>query len=103
MSAAPPHAASEQIAVEVAYACPDRQVIIPVTVPLGTTLQEAARLSGIATLFPEIDLETIPMGIFGVEVKTATTSCVQAGDRVELYRALIADPKETRRRRAQSR
>jgi uncharacterized protein len=90
------------IPIEVAYARPERQVIIAVSVPEGTTLAEAAALSGIVEMFPEIDLATIPMGIFGVEIKTATTTVVSAGDRVELYRLLTADPKENRRRRAQA-
>ena len=90
------------IPIEVAYARPERQAIIAVSVPEGTTLAEAAALSGIVEMFPEIDLATIPMGIFGVEIKTVTTTVVSAGDRVELYRSLQADPKENRRRRAQA-
>ncbi|MGA1207934.1 MAG: RnfH family protein [Litorivicinaceae bacterium] len=90
------------IVVEVAFALPERQKIIRLSVPEGTTMAEAAALSGITEHFPEIDLDTIPMGIFGVEVKTATTTVLSAGDRVELYRSLTADPKESRRRRAQA-
>ena len=55
-----------------------------------------------ADRFPEIDLGTTPMGVFGVRVKTATTTVLHPGDRVELYRSLIADPKENRRTRAES-
>ena len=51
--------------VEVAYARPDRQEIVPVKVPAGTTALEAARLSGITELFPEIELEKTDMGVFG--------------------------------------
>jgi len=88
--------------VQVVYAKPDRQYVVDLDVPEDTTVFQAAALSGFATQFPEIDLETIPMGIFGVRIKTATTTSLHPGDRVELYRSLIADPKENRRTRAES-
>lgn len=88
--------------VQVVYANPDRQYVIELDVPEGTTIYEAAELSGLADRFAEIDLRTIPMGVFGVRVKTATTTVLHPGDRVELYRSLIADPKENRRTRAES-
>jgi len=88
--------------VQVVYAKPDRQYVVDLDVPEDTTVFQAAELSGFATQFPEIDLETIPMGIFGVRIKTATTTSLHPGDRVELYRFLIADPKENRRTRAES-
>ena len=88
--------------VQVVYANPDRQYVIDLDVPEGTTIYEAAELSGLADRFPEIDLGTTPMGVFGVRVKTATTTVLHPGDRVELYRSLIADPKENRRTRAES-
>lgn len=88
--------------VEVAYALPERQVVVALDVPEGTTVYQAAVASKLTDQFPEIDLETIPMGVFGVRVKTATTTILHPGDRVELYRSLIADPKETRRSRAES-
>ena len=88
--------------VQVVYAKPDRQYVIDLDVAEGTTVQQAAALSGLADQFPEIDLETIPMGVFGVRVKTATTTILHPGDRVESHRSLIAYPKETRRTRAQS-
>ena len=53
------------IQVEVAYARPDKQEIIPVTVPEGATALEAAKLSGIADIFPEIDVDATDMGVFG--------------------------------------
>lgn len=95
----------QTIVVEVAYALPERQRIIELTVPLGTTAMEAAKLSGIAEHFPEIDLETAKMGIFGQALggKGADSPReyrLAAGDRVEIYRPLIADPKEARKRRA---
>lgn len=90
------------IRVEVAYATPERQVVIPLDVIQGCTADEAARQSGLAEQFPDIDYDTIPMGIYGVRIKTATTTILNPGDRLELYRPLIADPKEMRRSRAQS-
>jgi len=88
--------------IQVVYAKPDQQSIVELDVPDGTTAFEAAVRSGLANQFPDIDLDTIPMGIFGVRVKTATTTILHPGDRVELYRSLLVDPKESRRTRAES-
>ena len=88
--------------IQVVYAKPDQQSIVELDVPDGTTVFEAAVQSGLANQFPEIDLDTTPMGIFGVCVKTATTTILRPGDRVELYRSLLVDPKESRRTRAES-
>ena len=88
--------------IQVVYAKPDQQSIVELDVPDGTTVFEAAVQSGLANQFPDIDLDTIPMGIFGVRVKTATTRILHPGDRVELYRSLLVDPKESRRTRAES-
>ena len=88
--------------IQVVYAKPDQQSIVELDVPDGTTAFEAAVQSGLANQFPDIDLDTIPMGIFGVRVKTATTTILHPGDRVELYRSLLVDPKESRRTRAES-
>ena len=89
---------SEMIMVEVAYALPQRQEIIALQVPAGTTVQHAAKQSGIAQHFPEIDLATAKMGIFGKVAKG--DAVLQPGDRVEIYRSLIADPKAVRKQRA---
>ena len=88
--------------VQVVYAKPDQQYLVDLDVPEGTPGYQAADLSGFAAKFPEIDLTTTPMGVFGVRIKTATTTILHPGDRVELYRSLIADPKESRRTRAES-
>ena len=88
--------------IQVVYATPDQQSIVELDVPDETTVFEAAVQSGLANQFPDIDLDTIPMGIFGVRVKTATTTILHPGDRVELYRSLLVDPKESRRTRAES-
>jgi putative ubiquitin-RnfH superfamily antitoxin RatB of RatAB toxin-antitoxin module len=86
------------IAVEVAYARPDQQLIIPLEVAEGTTVAEAIERSGIRERFPEIDLGRNKVGIFGKLSKPTTP--LRPGDRVEIYRQLVADPKEVRRRRA---
>lgn len=88
---------SEIIEVEVAYALEDHQVILNVDVPAGTTLEQAIIESKITEQFPDIDLEKNKVGIFGKLSKKTVE--LKAGDRVEIYRPLIADPKEVRRRR----
>lgn len=89
---------SNPIRVEVAYARPDEQAVIPVEVEAGTSAREAVARSGILERFPEIDLDSSKLGIFGKLTKPDTV--LRPGDRVEIYRPLIADPKEVRRRRA---
>jgi len=84
--------------VEVAFAVPERQAIIELTVDRGTTLKQAIELSGILQQFDEIDLDRNKVGIFGKPAKL--TDELQPGDRVEIYRPLIADPKEVRKQRA---
>lgn len=86
--------------VEVAYARPEKQRIVRLQVPEGTTVAEAARLSGIVEMFPEIDLAQIDMGIFGKVVKKPAEQALRDGDRVELYRPLKIDPKQARLNRA---
>lgn len=88
------------IGVEVAYALPQKQKIISLVVPEGTTMLEAARLSRIDEHFPELDIEQSAMGIFGKTVPKPAERQLKAGERVEIYRALIADPKEVRKQRA---
>ena len=88
------------ITVEVAYALPDQQRIIRLTVPAGTTVLQAARLSGITEHFPGVDLEACDMGVFGKQVAQPAERELREGERVELYRPLIADPKEVRKQRA---
>lgn len=93
------------LSVEVAYALPDTQKIIALRVPAGTTAAQAVRLSKITEVFPEIDLEHAQMGIFSQvlgskSLPAADEYPLRAMDRVEIYRPLIADPKEVRKRRA---
>jgi len=87
-----------QITVEVAYALPDVQRIISLDVNEGTVLTDAVTQSGILDEFPEIDLGSAKVGIFG-KLKKADT-VLRQGDRVEIYRKLIADPKQVRKERA---
>lgn len=90
------------IRVEVAYALADRQEIIALDVAPGTTAYEAVVRSGIAGRFPGlIDPETIPMGIYSKVLASPGTQVLVEGDRVELYRPLTADPKDSRKERAQ--
>lgn len=80
------------------YALPERQALLKIRVPRGTTAREAARLSGIRGQFPEIDLERATLGIFGKKLKN--DAVLKDGDRVEILRPLKADPREIRRRLA---
>lgn len=86
------------IQVEVAYALPDEQLILQVEAKAGLTVQEAIECSGILGRFPEIDLNSNKVGIFGKA--TRLDAPLLPGDRVEIYRPLIADPKEARKKRA---
>ena len=88
------------IKVEVAYALPTEQKILSVQLEEGASAYDAVIRSGIVQLFPEIDPETIPMGIFAKAIAAPKTTALKDGDRVELYRPLIADPKEARAKRA---
>ncbi|MDC8444465.1 MAG: RnfH family protein [Nitrosomonas sp.] len=83
--------------VEVVYALPSRQILAKIWVPPETTLEQAIQFSGITKHFPEIDLNRNRIGIFGKLEKKETI--VRPHDRVEIYRALLIDPKEARRLR----
>jgi putative ubiquitin-RnfH superfamily antitoxin RatB of RatAB toxin-antitoxin module len=89
---------NDTIQVEVTYALQARQEIIPLTLPAGSTLQQAVEASGLPAKYPEIDLAK---GKFGIFSKLARLDAVlRDRDRVEIYRPLIADPKEVRKQRA---
>ena len=97
---------NSEITVEVAYALPDKQLLKVLNIPQGTTALDAVKQSGVLQMFPEIDLENIQMGIFSQVLGTKglaepASYELKAKDRVELYRPLVADPKEVRRRRAE--
>ena len=87
------------IRVEVIYALPREQVLLDVQVPQGSTVEEAIKLSGILQKYPAIDLATNKVGIFAKLSKLDVV--VRDKDRIEIYRPLIADPKEVRRKRAE--
>ncbi len=89
---------TSDILIEVAYALPTKQLIIPIKVKIGTTAEEAIKISGIIKKFPGIDLSINQIGIFGK--LTQLNHVLRERDRVEIYRPLIADPKEIRRQRA---
>ena len=91
-------AETDKIEVEVAYALPGLQVILPVQLAPGAVVEDAIRQSGVLEQFPEIDLAANKVGVFGKLAKL--DAALQPGDRVEIYRALIADPKEARRKKA---
>jgi putative ubiquitin-RnfH superfamily antitoxin RatB of RatAB toxin-antitoxin module len=90
---------AERIRVEVAYALPGEQLILTTYVEKEATIEQAIKQSGILDRFPDIDLRVNKVGIFGKLDKL--TSPLRPGDRVEIYRPLIADPKEMRRKRAE--
>lgn len=89
---------NQEIIVEVAYALPHQQLIIPVKIEAEATAEAAILASGILKRFPEIDLQLNKVGIFGKLTKLDTT--LRDKDRVEIYRSLIADPKAVRKQRA---
>lgn len=89
----------ELIAIEVAFALPKRQTLLSLQVPVGSTIRQAIESSGILATFPEIDLAVNKVGIWSRTAKL--DEVVNAGDRIEIYRPLVADPKDMRRRRAE--
>jgi len=91
--------AREWMHVSVAYALPERHWILPLRVPVGTTARDAIELSGIRERVPDLHVGDHRVGIFGKPCMLATV--LRDGDRVELYRPLLCDPKEVRRRRAE--
>lgn len=88
------------IDIEVVYAAVDRQVLRSVNVNDGATVRAAVLASGIGSEFPELNLAECPLGIFGKVVADPDSRLIQAGERIEIYRLLLADPKEVRRLRA---
>ena len=89
---------AESIPVEVVYALSDRQIVLALDVAADATVADVITLSGILEQFPEIELGKSKVGVFGKLGKLTDT--LHAGDRVEIYRPLIADPKQVRNQRA---
>ncbi|MDP1635243.1 MAG: RnfH family protein [Gallionellaceae bacterium] len=90
---------SDMIDIELVYALPDKQTLLRQQVAVGTTVLDAIQASGILNKHPEIDIATNKIGIFGKLIKPDTV--LREKDRIEIYRPLIADPKEVRRKRAE--
>lgn len=91
--------APDRFNIEVVYALPQVQTLLTVAVPSGCTVEQGIRLSGILEKHPEIDLASNKVGIFGKLTKL--DAALREKDRIEIYRPLIADPKEVRRKRAE--
>ena len=91
---------SNEIMIRVVYAAPLNQTLVELRVAKGATASQAITQSGILQKHPEIDLARNSLGIFGRHIDAG--ALLHDGDRVEIYRPLIADPKEARRRRAQA-
>lgn len=87
-----------QITVEVVFAKPGEQALEQLHVPQSATIEAVIRQSGLLERFPEIDLKTNKVGVFGKAAALSAT--LNDGDRIEIYRPLIADPKEARKKRA---
>lgn len=83
--------------ISVIYALPDRQIVRELDLEAGATLTDALARSGLTAEFPEIEARAMPVGIFG-QIRQPDTS-LRSGDRVEIYRPLPVEPKETRRKR----
>ncbi len=90
---------SEMIHVEVVYALPHEQKVLTLVVNEHATVEEIVRESGVLELYPDIDLKKNKVGVFSRNVKLNAT--VRDKDRIEIYRPLLADPKEIRRKRAE--
>ena len=86
--------------IEVAYATPEKQLIVEIDVSESSTIREAVLLSKLDLKFEVLDLNTVPVGIFGKKVMKPEDQIVKEGDRYELYRPLLIDPKQARANRA---
>ena len=86
--------------IEIVYGFPGKQVLKKMNVQNGCTAREAVCQSGLDEIFSELDLQTAPLGIFGKSVKDETL--LRDKDRIEIYRPLLIDPKEARRKRIQN-
>jgi uncharacterized protein len=91
---------SEQIEIEVVYGLARKQKLISLSVDQGTTVRQGAELSGLDKEFPELDIAASKLGIFGKTVRSPDTEVLKEGDRIEIYRPLLIDPKAARANRA---
>ncbi len=90
---------SDKINIEVVYALPHEQILLQLQMPQHTTVAEAIKLSGVMGKYPDIDQGKNKLGIFGKLTKA--DAVLRDKDRIEVYRPLLADPKEVRRKRAE--
>lgn len=91
---------AQMINIEVAYALPHKQKLLALKVAGGTTMFDAVKQSGISEFFPELDIATASMGIFGKLEGNPKQRVLSEGERVEIYRPLTVDPKDNRKARA---
>jgi len=89
----------DMLSIEVVYGTPKSQKIVEVSVAENTTIEDAIKMSGIISIYTEIDLAINKVGIWNRAAKLTDT--VSDLDRIEIYRPLLADPKEVRKRRAE--
>lgn len=90
----------DTLSVEVVLATPERQVLLTVNVEAGSSVADVIARSGVESQFPDLAVAELAVGIWGRRVSLDST--VNAGDRVELYRRLVIDPREARRQRARA-
>ncbi len=91
---------ADSLQIEVAFALPDKQFLTVVTLPSGATIADAVAASGVAAQFPHIDMASLTAGVWGHPAER--DAMLKDGDRVELYRPLLRDPREARRELAQA-
>jgi putative ubiquitin-RnfH superfamily antitoxin RatB of RatAB toxin-antitoxin module len=90
---------ADLLQVQVCYATPAREILLDLAVAPGTTIEQAIVQSGVLAQVPGIDLATQPVGLYGK--KKPLDTVLRERDRIEIYRPLVADPKDSRRRRAE--
>ncbi len=90
---------SDKVSIEVSYALPDKQTLLNLSVEPNSSVQQGIEQSGILAMYPNIDLSVNKVGVWSRVCKLDTE--LKEGDRIEIYRPLIADPKEVRKLRAQ--
>ena len=89
---------TQSIQIEICYALPDQQKLLQLTFSEGTTAQQAVSKSGIQKMFPEIEMDHLKLAIFSAIIENDYP--LKEGDRIEILRPLLADPKEVRKKRA---
>lgn len=93
---------TKTMTVEVAYATPEQQFLLAVDVPVGSTALEVILASNLFSQAPELQVDTLVVGVFSQQIKHPDTYKITAGDRLEIYRPLLIDPMQARRKRAKN-